>query len=66
MGLKVVDTIAKNHVPWAWGINGCISVISTSVAAIMAVELGFLSLLLVAALAYGLAFISNVWLRQGA
>jgi hypothetical protein len=66
IGLKVVDTIAKSHVPWAWGINGCVSVISASVAAIMAVELGFLSLLLVAALAYGIAFGSNVLLGRSA
>lgn len=62
IGLKVVNELAKSHVPWAWGINGCVSVISTSLAAVMAVELGFLVLVVVAGLAYGFAFMSNVFL----
>ncbi len=59
IGLKIVDHIKKSNVPWAWGINGCVSVISTSLAAIIAVEMGFMAVMLFAALAYGIAFLSN-------
>ena len=60
MGLKMADTIKKSNVPWAWGINGCVSVISTSLAAVIAVEMGFIAVMLFAALAYGIAFLSNL------
>jgi len=58
LGLKIVDQIKKSNVPWAWGINGCVSVISTTLAVIIAVEMGFMSMMLFAALAYGIAFTS--------
>ena len=59
IGLKIVDAIKKSNVPWAWGINGCVSVISASLAAIIALELGFVAVILFAALAYGIAFLAN-------
>ncbi|MEN8186271.1 MAG: hypothetical protein ABFR05_03975 [Bacteroidota bacterium] len=59
LGLKMVDKIHESHVPWAWGINGCVTVISTTLAVILAVELGFMALMLFAALAYGLSLLSN-------
>ena len=62
LGLKIVDSIKKSNVPWAWGINGCISVISASIAAIIAVEMGFKTVMLFAALAYGVAFLSNFFM----
>ena len=36
-------------VPWAWGINGSLSVVSTVLAAILAVQLGFSALPWIAA-----------------
>ena len=62
LGLKIVDQIKKSNVPWAWGINGCVSVISTTLAVIIAVEMGFMSMMLFAALAYGVAFTSSFFL----
>ncbi len=65
LGLKIVDQIKKSNVPWAWGINGCVSVISTSLAAILVVEMGFKFVMLFAALAYSIAFISNfLWIQK--
>jgi hypothetical protein len=64
IGLKIVNNIRKSNVPWAWGINGSISVISTSLAALIAVELGFMMLMLLSALAYGIAFLSNFLLKN--
>ena len=64
IGLKIVDKIKKSNVAWAWGINGCVSVISTSLAAIIAVELGFMILMFLASMSYGIAFLSNFLLKN--
>jgi len=58
MGLQLVSKRQQHLVPWAWGINGCVSVISTSLATIIAVEAGFTTVLLLASGAYLIAFLS--------
>lgn len=63
LGLQLVNTKHPSQVPWAWGINGCVSVISTLLAAIIAVELGFKAVLLCAAAAYLLSATSLRWLK---
>ena len=60
VALKITDADKKSNVPWAWGINGCVAVISVSSAVIIAVEIGFTAVMLFAALAYGIAFLSNI------
>lgn len=65
MGLQLVDKKQEQQVPWAWGINGCVSVISTSLATVIAVEFGFTAVLLLAAGAYLLAFFSVFFVRGG-
>jgi hypothetical protein len=61
-GLSRVSMIDTELIPWAWGINGCVSVISTALATIVAVELGFLWVMLFAALAYSLPlFVQMKW-----
>ncbi|MEE9169928.1 MAG: spermidine synthase-like protein [bacterium] len=54
VGIRMLAEKNENEVPWAWGINGCVSVISAVLAMIVAVELGFLWVMVFAALAYGL------------
>ena len=53
-GLRWVSQTHEAHVPWAWGVNGCCSVISTVLATVIAVEWGFVVVTLVAAGAYGI------------
>ena len=65
MGLQLVDKKQEQQVPWAWGINGCVSVISTSLATVIAVEFGFTAVLLLAAGAYLLAFFSVFLSERG-
>lgn len=48
-GLTAAD---EDAVPWAWGINGCVSVVSAALAAMVAVELGFTWVMGFAALGY--------------
>ena len=51
-GLRLLSRLEGRNTAWAWGINGCISVISASLAALLAVEAGFKVMVFVAALAY--------------
>ncbi len=55
LGLSRVAATAPDFVPWAWGINGCASVLSALLAALLAVHLGFNAVLLIAAVLYLLA-----------
>ena len=51
-GLSQISKMNIAWIPWAWGINGCVSVISTALATVVAVELGFSWVMLFAAMAY--------------
>ena len=51
-GLSQISKMNALLVPWAWGINGCVSVISTALATVVAVEMGFNWVLVFAAMAY--------------
>lgn len=57
-GLSLVSKSNPAAIPWAWGVNGCTSVISTALATILSVELGFNWVLLLSALAYCLPIIA--------
>jgi hypothetical protein len=60
-GISHLSKINSLQIPWAWGLNGCISVTSTALATVVAVELGFSWVMLMAALAYCLPLM--VWRR---
>jgi hypothetical protein len=60
LGLRLVSQTNAAHVPWAWGINGSVSVISAVLAIIVAVELGFVWVMIFAASAYSLSLIINI------
>ncbi len=59
LGLRYVSSRNESHVSWAWGINGCMSVVSTALATIIAVEFGFVVVMVCAAVAYGVAVVVN-------
>jgi hypothetical protein len=52
LGLAAVAREAAPLVPWAWGINGCASVVSAALATLLAVDLGFSALLWIALALY--------------
>ncbi|MDW7772292.1 MAG: hypothetical protein SCH71_05305 [Desulfobulbaceae bacterium] len=52
LGLNRLAGYSKSQAAWAWGINGSVSVASTGLAAIIAVELGFSAVMLIACGAY--------------
>jgi len=60
LGLRFLSEKNNNLIPWAWGINGCFSVISTVLATIIAVEAGFFLVMVLAGLAYTLALFANL------
>jgi len=55
LGLSRVEAIDARLVPWAWGINGCASVIAAVLATLLAIHFGFTAVVLAALLLYGLA-----------
>lgn len=60
IGLKQLDKRNNKLIPWAWGVNGCFSVVSTVLATIIAVELGFIWVMILASIAYGGALVANL------
>jgi len=46
---------APDFVPWAWGINGCASVMSAIVATLLTIGFGSRAVVLIAAVLYLLA-----------
>lgn len=61
-GLSHISKMNKEFVPWAWGVNGCVSVISTALSTMVAVEMGFTWVMLIAAFAYCMPlFIQLKW-----
>jgi len=58
-GLKKVSQMDEKNIPWAWGINGCMSVIGATGAALISAEMGFTMAMLIAALAYSVSMFSS-------
>jgi len=56
-GIRLLHGSESNNIPWAWGINGCLSVMATSLATLIAVEKGFSLVLMLSSLLYLAAFI---------
>lgn len=51
-GLRQLGLASPALIPWAWGINGCTSVISAAAAPLLAIEIGFDGLIVLAVGAY--------------
>src|SRR5688572_10028950 len=64
LGLRAQATIEQNNIPWAWGINGCMSVISAALATLLTVETGFSTVIMLAAISYVISMISIYLVRK--
>jgi len=51
-GLRHLGGSSPQLIPWAWGINGCASVISAAAAPLLAIQIGLDGLITVAFIAY--------------
>ena len=60
LGLKLLSFSNDLQIPWAWGINGVFSVVSAVLATIIAVELGFVWVMVFAIGAYLIVMVSNL------
>jgi hypothetical protein len=55
LGLGVIANRRPSWIPWAWGINGCASVVSAILATLLAIHLGFRFVVFMAVMLYLLA-----------
>ena len=55
LGLSRLAAEASDLIPWAWGINGCASVVAAVLASLLAMEWGFTAVLALALGLYALA-----------
>ena len=59
LGLAIVQQVSPQLVPWAWGINGCASVLSAILAVLLAIDIGFNGVMLLAVVLYFITWISG-------
>ncbi|TCU36013.1 SAM-dependent methyltransferase [Rhizobium azibense] len=52
LGLSHVGTCSQAFVPWAWGINGCASVLSAILAVLIATHIGFTGVVVIGTILY--------------
>ena len=62
--LSQLRAAAPALVPWAWGVNGCASVIAAMLAGLIGMSLGTRSVTALGALAYLLAAFAHRGIRQ--
>lgn len=55
LGLAQAGALDGRLIPWAWGINGCASVVSPILANLLAIHVGFAAVVAMAALLYAAA-----------
>jgi MFS family permease len=58
VAMSGLSEFAKPLIPWAWAINGCASVISAVLAALIAVQYGFTLVIALAVLLYVVAAVT--------
>ncbi|MEA3417945.1 MAG: SAM-dependent methyltransferase [Campylobacterota bacterium] len=52
MGLSELGRHSESLIPWAWGVNGCASVIAAIAATLVAIHFGFIVVMILALLFY--------------
>ncbi|MEW6162079.1 MAG: hypothetical protein AB1606_01985 [Nitrospirota bacterium] len=56
-GLKILGEKNESLIPWAWAINGCLSVLAPILTIMLAIVIGFKMVLWLGALTYVMAFV---------
>lgn len=57
-GLGLLEQQARGWTPWAWAVNGALSVVASPLAALIALTYGFRTVFLIGAAAYALAWLT--------
>ncbi len=63
LGVTMVAEVNRQFVPWAWGINGCATVVGTILAVIVAITWDFRGVSLLALAIYGAGVSGMLWAR---
>jgi hypothetical protein len=63
-GIAWLERTEQGLIPWAWGVNGCASVLAAILAAMGALTFGFSGVLIAGALAYAAALAISLSWRQ--
>jgi hypothetical protein len=58
LGIRIVDDIAPEIVPWCWGLNGSASVVGSVLTMVGVINFGFRATLVAGAVVYGIALLS--------
>lgn len=66
LGLRRLAAGDGSHIPWACGIDSCLSVTATALATLVAVDAGFTTVIIMAAAAYVLVAVAGCQLGHGA
>lgn len=64
MGLSRLASAMPDFIPWAWGVNGCASVLSAILAPLLAIHFGFIKVIVMALVLYFLAALA-LWRPLG-
>ena len=54
-GIVWLERSSPNLIPWAWGVNGAVSVVASVLAALVALSAGFTVVLVAGVICYGVA-----------
>jgi len=57
LGIRMLNAKVPKLIPWAWGINGFLSVLSSIMAIVLAMLIGFSKVLVIAGIIYAFGFI---------
>jgi hypothetical protein len=60
-GVQWLEQAAPGLIPWVWGVNGAASVVSSILAALLALSFGFRWVLLAGAACYAGAWLASAW-----
>lgn len=66
LGIRLVTRTNEKLVPWAWGVNGCASVLGSILSVMLAQSLGFTAVLGIALGVYLTALLAALTLREPA
>ncbi len=65
LGIQALHSRAPNLIPWAWGVNGFMTIVGSLLAVILSMKIGFDATLLVAVGIYVVALLSFLMLSRG-
>lgn len=66
LGIQALHSKAPNLIPWAWGVNGFMTIVGSLLSVVLSMKIGFNATLLVAVAVYVMAMLSFLVLTREA